>query len=235
MIAKPNTELRSLAISALASKGYVGPNYNLDDVSATITKNGNCFDVSFWGMSCTVDENHKLYNKFVKEFETKTFTLENFDNLKQICEKIIAISNENVDGSLMFSQLMCLGDNIKEFEENPIIKNYGIVNYQIIEIFTKKINSFAKLEKNWNSHDSEIISDIAINSALNILPYLNKNNLLSDKIDIYPMACGGIQFEFHFDNYSELEIDPVGRMTYTIFDAYSILTQKKSTNITDLL
>jgi hypothetical protein len=27
--AKPNTNLRSLAICALASKGYAGPNYNL--------------------------------------------------------------------------------------------------------------------------------------------------------------------------------------------------------------
>jgi hypothetical protein len=134
MIAKPNTELRSLAISALASKGYAGPNYNLDDVSATVTKIGNSFHISFWGIDCIVDENHKLYNRFVEEFETKTFTTENFDKLKRICEKIIAISNENVDGSLMTAQLVCLGDNIKDFIENPIIKTSGITSTNITDL-----------------------------------------------------------------------------------------------------
>jgi len=56
----------------------------------------------------------------------KTFTTENFDNLKKVCEKIIAISNENIDGDLMAVQLMCLGDNIKDFVENPIVKNSGV-------------------------------------------------------------------------------------------------------------
>jgi hypothetical protein len=36
--AKPNTNLRSLALCALASKGYAGPNYNLDDVVWNIQK-----------------------------------------------------------------------------------------------------------------------------------------------------------------------------------------------------
>ena len=53
------------------------------------------------------------------------FTTENLDNLKSVCEKIISITNENVDGKLMTIQLMCLGDNIKEFINNPIIKNSG--------------------------------------------------------------------------------------------------------------
>jgi hypothetical protein len=35
--AKPNTNLRSLALCALASKGYAGPN-NLDDVVWNIQK-----------------------------------------------------------------------------------------------------------------------------------------------------------------------------------------------------
>jgi len=56
----------------------------------------------------------------------ETFTKENFDNLKEVCEKIISLSNENIDGKLMFSQLTCLGNNIKDFKENPIVKNSGI-------------------------------------------------------------------------------------------------------------
>lgn len=57
----------------------------------------------------------------------KTFTAENFDNLKKVCEKIISISDENIDGDLMAIQLICLGDNIKDFIENPIVKNSGII------------------------------------------------------------------------------------------------------------
>lgn len=56
----------------------------------------------------------------------KTFTTENCDSLKKTCEKIISLIDENVDGSLMMSQLQFLGENIKEFKENPIVKNSGI-------------------------------------------------------------------------------------------------------------
>lgn len=57
----------------------------------------------------------------------KTFTKENFDKLKNTCQKIIALSDENVDGNLTYSQLVFLGENIKEFVENSIVKNSGII------------------------------------------------------------------------------------------------------------
>jgi len=59
--------------------------------------------------------------------EEETFTKENFDKLKNTCQKIIAISNENVDGKLMYIQLEFLGESIKEFVTNPIVKNSGII------------------------------------------------------------------------------------------------------------
>lgn len=65
--AKPNTNLRSLAICALASKGYAGPNYNLDDISATITIIDNCFHISFWDMDCIVGESDRLYEEIKNE------------------------------------------------------------------------------------------------------------------------------------------------------------------------
>lgn len=57
----------------------------------------------------------------------ETFTSGNFNKLKQTCEKIISLSNENIDGALMISQLECLGENIKDFIKNPIVKNSGIL------------------------------------------------------------------------------------------------------------
>jgi DNA gyrase/topoisomerase IV subunit B len=57
----------------------------------------------------------------------QTFTKPNFDSLKRTCEKIILISDENVDGALMATQLEFLAENIKEFVENPIVKYSGIL------------------------------------------------------------------------------------------------------------
>jgi hypothetical protein len=59
--------------------------------------------------------------------EEQTFTKENFDKLKNTCQKIITISDENIDGALMYSQLEFLGESIKEFIKNPIFKNSGII------------------------------------------------------------------------------------------------------------
>jgi hypothetical protein len=55
-----------------------------------------------------------------------TFTEKNCNDLERTCEKIISLLKENVDGKLMASQLMILADNIKEFKENPIVKNSGV-------------------------------------------------------------------------------------------------------------
>ena len=43
--ALPGTELRSLAICAMAASGLAGPNYNLDDVSALVMRNNDYIHV----------------------------------------------------------------------------------------------------------------------------------------------------------------------------------------------
>lgn len=55
------------------------------------------------------------------------FTKESFEDLEDACNKIIAVSKENIDGSLMASQLMCLGEAITQFGNNKIVKSSGIV------------------------------------------------------------------------------------------------------------
>jgi len=57
--------------------------------------------------------------------DSKVFNPENFDNLKRTCQNIISLSDENVDGQLMAAQLIMLGEKIKEFGNNPIIKTSG--------------------------------------------------------------------------------------------------------------
>lgn len=52
---------------------------------------------------------------------------ENLQNLKETCQKMISLIDENVDGALMFSQLQMLGENIRDFVKNPIVEQSGIV------------------------------------------------------------------------------------------------------------
>lgn len=56
----------------------------------------------------------------------QNFTIENIEKLSETCKKIESLLNEHVNGSFMAIQLICLGDQIKEFENNPIVKNSGI-------------------------------------------------------------------------------------------------------------
>lgn len=52
---------------------------------------------------------------------------ENLQSLKETCQKMISLIDENVDGALMFSQLQMLGENIRDFVKNPIVEQSGIV------------------------------------------------------------------------------------------------------------
>ena len=56
-----------------------------------------------------------------------TFNKENISDLKSTCEKVISLLEENVDGAFMTIQLMLLGDRIKDLQNNPIVKNSGIL------------------------------------------------------------------------------------------------------------
>ena len=56
------------------------------------------------------------------------FNETNIEALKRTCEKIISLTNEHVNGDLMLSQKMLLGDNIKEFIKNPIVETSGLLN-----------------------------------------------------------------------------------------------------------
>ena len=55
------------------------------------------------------------------------FTKENCEDLKRICKQIGYLMDENVDGALMASQMMMLGEGIKQFVKNPIVESSGLV------------------------------------------------------------------------------------------------------------
>ena len=44
----------------------------------------------------------------------------------RLAKKIISLLGDNDDGDFMMVQLICLADDIKEFKDNPIVKNSGV-------------------------------------------------------------------------------------------------------------
>ncbi|MCK9446378.1 hypothetical protein M0Q50_05755 [bacterium] len=58
----------------------------------------------------------------------KTFNKNNMSELATTCKKINSLCQESVDGDLTYFQLTFLGDLIKDFRDNPIIKNSGLIS-----------------------------------------------------------------------------------------------------------
>ena len=55
------------------------------------------------------------------------FNQENLTDLQSTCTKIANVCSEQVDGFLMYSQMICLGELIKDFINNPIVKSSGVI------------------------------------------------------------------------------------------------------------
>lgn len=55
------------------------------------------------------------------------FNKENIENLQKTCLKLDTVCGEHIDGSLMHSQMVFVGELIKEFLANPIVATSGLV------------------------------------------------------------------------------------------------------------
>lgn len=64
-----------------------------------------------------------------------------------------------------------------------------------------RIKSFSDLKDNWDGYGADKITEQSILVAISLLDSLSKTN---DKILVYPMRNGGIQFEI--GDYKEIEI-----------------------------
>lgn len=68
--AKPNTDLRTYAICALANEGFAGTPYSLEDISAMVSVDGDSIYVSFWDMGSYIRKQNIYYEK-LKELSQK--------------------------------------------------------------------------------------------------------------------------------------------------------------------
>lgn len=94
-------------------------------------------------------------------------------------------------------------------------------NYLLLNQLERRINSFAFLEKNWDSYNADKISKESIRMAIKILYDMNNDGGLAGGIiiNVFPMRNGGIQFEFDGSNLcAELEIKPEGGMEFILYD-----------------
>jgi hypothetical protein len=70
---KPGSKLRNLCIHALASMGWAGPPYNLDDISAYCELEKNWISIYFWDMVDAIGEKNDCYNGLKWEIERLNF------------------------------------------------------------------------------------------------------------------------------------------------------------------
>jgi len=98
---------------------------------------------------------------------------------------------------------------------------FSRVNLKEYTNLLQKMIGFSYLKSNWDSYNAEVISNIAIKSAKEVLDFLNNNGFLTgqNEVNIFPMRDGGIQFEFDgIYLCSELEVNPRGDLKFIQFD-----------------
>lgn len=90
--------------------------------------------------------------------DSKIFNTENFDNLKRICKNIVSLSDENIDGQLMASQLVMLGEAINQFSNNPIVKTSGcLTDEPLTKIVVNTDAKTARIEDEYQRVKSAVI------------------------------------------------------------------------------
>lgn len=96
--------------------------------------------------------------------------------------------------------------------------------------YADTIYGFSNLQNNWDSYNADVVSQHAIDKAIETLNYLNTKRLLTGNfnVNIFPMRDGGIQFEFDGEYIcAELEIHPDGNSTFIHFDDNGNIIEKE--------
>jgi hypothetical protein len=112
-----NTEIGRDILQSYQRIGYNGDIVyeNLFNKSIVINK----FDPFFETLE-------KIYHLAIEKSDpSEIFTNENVEALKDTCNKISSLLNESIDGDLMLSQKMFLGELISEFKSNTIVAKSG--------------------------------------------------------------------------------------------------------------
>lgn len=111
--------------------------------------------------------------------------------------------------TLLMSNVSSVSNSI-QYYQNP--NNYQIsynssyvantINFsQELQKNIELINSYKKLDNNWNGYGAQKISESVIDSALSILYFLNRQP------DVFPTGRNSIQFEYEKDNGDYLEFE----------------------------
>lgn len=68
-IVSQDSKLGNVGLLCLLEKGFCGPNYDLSEVDVHVIKfNEDCYNVSFWDMSCCVNHDNKYYDRLSSEY-----------------------------------------------------------------------------------------------------------------------------------------------------------------------
>lgn len=77
----------------------------------------------------------------------------------------------------------------------------------LVQEIKDHIKGFVVLQQRWDGYQANPIKTSSMMTALGVIDlFYNYKNFDFNKIKAFPMSDGGIQFEFEFEDYKELEI-----------------------------
>ncbi len=135
------------------------------------------------------------------------------------------------------NQMFILGslfpDSLENIRKSTIPKATSVKGIKFYQL-QDTISGYVHLQQNWDSYNAIPVSATAIETALEVLSQLNKDDIFSKgiEVNVFPMRDGGIQFEFDADGRhsadlcAELEIDRDGQMFFLQFDADANMVKK---------
>jgi hypothetical protein len=128
-------------------------------------------------------------------------------------------------------------ENFEEIISDREPESQNIQNIKYFQ-YEDRIRGFSNLGSNWDSYNADIITNHAINKAIETLNYLERKGQLANEsiISIFPIRDGGIQFEFDSKKAcAELEISPIGDLNFVSFDDEgNIVTKEKLFEVSGL-
>lgn len=140
-------------------------------------------------------------------------------SMQQFCSEF-NYSIANIVTGKTFQKL----EKIRQRSNESIFEIKKFERFNISKKLYDKIKGFSLLKSNWDTYDADLISVKAIDTAFDILEFLNGEEQLTNhlNVEVFPMRDGGVQFEFDGENIcAELEISQTGTQTFILYDVES--------------
>jgi hypothetical protein len=153
-----------------------------------------------------------------------------------IPQKFQPSNNERVFG-FSYGSIISISENSENIT-NIYRPEYSKLQEIKYFLYADTIKGFSNLQQNWDSYNADVVSNKAIETAIETLNHLNSKGQLTNGfvVNVFPMRDGGIQFEFDGENIcAELEINQDGESTFILYDdAHNIIEKEQLFELSEL-